>query len=441
MTRTTALQDVSDDAPVSVGASRIAVHLLDTETRLERGYALIAEHFLALPHVDLVAAALTTFAPEDEAGWTQLGERAWVSEWLRPGATCSTLPDPGAGPEAALTLPWVSQRAREGVVSIVDIDLLPPEADQDRREIAGCGIAGMIVGAQNSDGVMFGSLALGSSEAGDWPDGHVADFRLIRAALTSRLALEQARRSLAEAVTVGARSRETQQQFFASIGHELRTPLTAIIGYAEMLVDEAEALDPGPLAQAVSRDGGIILHAGEQLMEVLEDLLSASRTLGSGADLRTGVEVAAAVQDVLHWHRTAAQTSDISLSCTIAPDQWVWAHPAGFRQVLANLVGNALVHNDRHGTVDVSSQLFLGESNEPRLRVIVRDTGPGLTPSQLGEIFEPFVRFARPSVKGTGLGLSLSRSIAERDGGTIGAESQVGQGSAFWVELPLHPAD
>jgi signal transduction histidine kinase len=135
---------------------------------------------------------------------------------------------------------------------------------------------------------------------------------------------------------------------------------------------------------------------------------------------------------------TAARTGDVQLSSRVAPGQQVWAHPAGFRQVLANLVGNAVVHNAPRGSVDVSSQSLIGESGEPRVRVIVRDTGPGLTTGQLASVFEPFVRYAGPLVKGTGLGLSLSRSIAERDGGTIGAESTLGVGSVFWVELPLH---
>ncbi|UUZ61569.1 ATP-binding protein [Nocardioides sp. B-3] len=100
-------------------------------------------------------------------------------------------------------------------------------------------------------------------------------------------------------------------------------------------------------------------------------------------------------------------------------------------------MGNAVVHNSSGGTVVVSTEPLEGESGEPRARVIVRDTGPGLTSEQLAHVFEPFVRFAPPDVKGTGLGLSLSRTVAERDGGTIGAESTPGSGSAFWVELPV----
>ena len=108
--------------------------------------------------------------------------------------------------------------------------------------------------------------------------------------------------------------------------------------------------------------------------------------------------------------------------------------------MLSNLIGNAVVHNPG-GSVRVSTQSLRGESGEPRLRVIVRDSGAGLPPDQLAHVFDPFVRYARPGVKGTGLGLSLSRSLAERDGGTVDAESTPGRGSAFWVELPVHEGD
>lgn len=438
MTGSPALQDVPMGAAVSPSAARLVTMIVDTGTSLDLVFTLVAHHLLTEPRVDVVTIALTTFAPDDETGWTHLGERAWVNEWLSPTATCSILPPPGAGPEAALSMPWVSQRARRGVLTIADVDGLPPEADEDRREIAGFGISSMVVGTQIQDGVMFGSLAVGSTGAGLWPSELVADFRLLNAALTSRIALEQARRSLAEAVAVGAQSREGQQHFLASIGHELRTPLTAIIGYTEMLVEEAEDLDDVPFAAAVTRDGGVILRACDQLMAVLEDLLTAGRAVGD-ADLRTTVDVRSAVADVLHWHRTAARTAGVHLTSTVTDGQTVWAHPSGLRQVLANLVGNAVVHNGPQGEVVVSTESLRGESGEARLRVIVRDTGPGMTSEQLAQAFEPFVRFARPAVKGTGLGLSLSRSIAERDGGTIGAESRIGSGSAFWVELPVDP--
>ncbi|KRF34999.1 sensor histidine kinase [Nocardioides sp. Soil805] len=297
----------------------------------------------------------------------------------------------------------------------------------------------MVVGIQVADGVVYGSLAMGGTAHGPWSDEGVADFRLLHAALTSRIALEQARRSLADAVAAGAQTREAQQHFFASIGHELRTPLTAIVGYTEMLVDEAGQNEADPFAEAVGRDGQVILRACEQLMAVVEDLLSAGRTMGT-EESREVLDVGAAVEDVLHWHRATARASDVTLGCSVTSGQTVWAHAAGFRQVLSNLIGNAVVHNPG-GAVEVSTQALRGESGEPRLRIIVRDTGEGLTVEQLRDVFNPFVRYARAGVRGTGLGLSLSRSLAERDGGTVDAHSTPGRGSAFWVELPVREAD
>lgn len=435
MTDGSALQYVSQDAAVSPAASRLTATILDTATPLDQAYEQVAAHLLTSTRVESVTAALTTFAPEEASAWTHLGQRAYIREWLRPGARCSVAPAPGAGPEATLSMPWVSQHGRRAVVAVPDAHLLPPDAEQDRRELATCGIRSMVVGIQVADGVVYGSLAMGGTAHGPWSDESVADFRLLHAALTSRIALEQARRSLADAVAAGAQTREAQQHFFASIGHELRTPLTAIVGYTEMLVDEAEQHDADPFAEAVGRDGGVILRACEQLMAVVEDLLTAGRTMGT-EEARESLEVAAAVEDVLHWHRATARASDVSLRCSIPPGETVWAHAAGFRQVLSNLIGNAVVHNPG-GSVEVSTRALRGESGEPRLRVIVRDTGAGLTPDELRDVFDPFVRFARPGVKGTGLGLSLSRSLAERDGGTVDAQSTPGRGSAFWIELPV----
>ncbi|KRF02600.1 hypothetical protein ASG88_04285 [Nocardioides sp. Soil777] len=439
MTDSAAIQHVPLDSPVSAAASTIAAIVLDTGTPLAQAFSAVAGHLLNSGRVEVVTISLTTFAPEDETGWVHLGQRAWVTEWLKPGTRCSILPAPDAGPEAALSMPWVSPRARQAALVVTDTDLLPPEADQDRGELSANGIRSLVVHAQVADGVMYGSFAVGSSDVGPWPAEVVADFRLLHAALTSRISLEQARRSLADAVAAGAQTREAQQHFFASVGHELRTPLTAIVGYTEMLVDEAGQQESDPFAEAVGRDGAVILRACEQLMAVVEDLLSAGRTMGA-EEIRQSVDVAAAVEDVLHWHRATARSAEVELDCAVPHGPTVWAHAAGFRQVLSNLIGNAVVHNPG-GTVTVQTQALRGESGDPRLRIIVRDTGDGLTDEQLRDVFDPFVRYARPGVKGTGLGLSLSRSLAERDGGTVDATSTPGRGSAFWVELPVREAD
>ena len=416
--------------------------------RGERGvsHALeeVAEHCLAEPRVDGVVAALTTFAPDHALGWVHLGQRAWLREWLRPGSPCRVVPGPDAGPEAALTMPWMSQIIRRDVAVIHDADQLPPEAAQDRRELAVSSIKALLGSAQHADGTMYGSLSVVSSQAGPWSETLVADLRLLSAALTSWMVAEQAKRSLADAIAVGDQARAAQQHFFATIGHELRTPIAAIVGFAEMLADEAldgvaDAASAGSAVEQfrarVERDSGVILRAGEQLLAIVEDLLATGRVLGA-EEVREQVNVTAAVEDIIHWHRTPALAGGITVTSSIPADFQVQARPSGLRQVLTNLVGNAVVHNRPGGSVEISAIESLGEGGEPRVRIMVRDTGPGLAPDQLSRVFDSFVRFADHDVQGTGLGLPLARAVAERDGGVVGAESVLGEGSVFWVDLP-----
>ncbi len=429
--------------PASPEAALLAAAVMRGEVTVARALEQVAEHFGAQPRIDGVAAALTTFAPEDPEGWVHLGQRAWLREWMRPGSPCHLVPDEDPGPEAAFTMPWMSQHARREVVAIPDAGTLPAEAEQDRLELAACGIRSLLASAQHADGVMYGSLSVVSSQSGPWPETLVADLRLLSAALTSRMGAEQAKRSLADAIALGNQAHSSQQQFFAAIGHELRTPIAAIVGFAEMLADEAhdrgapETLSAAHerFAKTVERDSGVILRAGDQLLAIVEDLLATGRVLGA-EEVRDEVNVAAAVADIIHWHRTPALAGRITVTSTIPDDLQVQARPSGLRQVLTNLVGNAIVHNRPGGSVEISASGSKGEGGEPRLRIMVRDTGPGLEPDQLSRVFESFVRFAGDGVKGTGLGLPLARAVAERDGGVVGAESVSDEGSVFWVDLP-----
>ena len=398
----------------------------------------MADHLLTDPRVEVVVGALTVFAPDDRSEWMQLGGRAWIREWARPGSNFSGLPPAGAGAEAALSMPWLSGLAREDTVVLVDRDLLPPEASVDGSELARFGVRSLIGSTLISRGEMFGSLSAISLEAGPWPEELVEDVRLLTAAVSSRITLEHSRRALAEAIDTGTEAQLAYQQFFAAVGHELRTPLAAIVGYTEVLMDDAQHQPQDPVSEGLLRDGPVILRACDQLVSVVDSLLGAGRTL-SGDDERTDVAVADAVADVLHWHRTPARNAGVTVHTDIDPSLTVWAHGAGVRQVLTNLVGNAIAyHHPEGGSVHLSATSLLGESGRPMVRVIVRDDGPGLTPEQMQRVFEPFVRFAGPATKGSGLGLSISRTIAERDGGAVRGESTPGSGTSFWLELPAH---
>ena len=433
-----ALQDTVVDGPVSSGAARLATSIAMGEATLDAASARMAEHFLSEPRVEIVTVVFTSFVPADQAGWTQLGGRAWVREWTRHSSTRSLLPAPGAGPEAALSMPWVSEIARTQVVALADRDLLPPEAAQDHEELARTGVRSLVTSSLSSQGSMFGSLSLVSIDSGPWPEQVLQDFKLLNAAITARLTLDQSRRSLAEAIEAGAEAQLAAQQLFGAVGHELRTPLSAILGHTEGLLHDAEHGTADDVAAGMKRDGPVIVRSCERLLSIVDNLLGAGRAM-SADDQRQEVVVADAIADVMHWHRTPARTAGVDMQALVDPRLAAWGHPSAIRQVLANLLGNAIAHHHPvGGTVHLSAEELVGESAKPMVRIIVRDDGPGLTPEQLAHVFEPFVRFAAPTTQGSGLGLSLSRTIAEREGGAVRGESTPGAGSSFWLELPAY---
>lgn len=432
----TGLQAVTDPVPPTVEAAQLARVVLAGDLTVTEVVDRIAAHFTSEPRVDSFVAAMTQFDPRDTANWASLGGRAWVREWRTEGSPVRTLSDTPSA-EDALTMPWLSQFVRDRIVVVQDSEQLPDEAAQDRRELAQCGARAIVCGAQFGDGLMFGSFSLGSASPGPWQDHFIADLELLNAALTARLQIEHATRSAAEAMELAEQARGHQQQFFATIGHELRTPIAAIIGFSEVLADEAELRieKEGDFPTQAQHDAGVILRAADQLHAIVEDLLSTGRTLGD-VEARTAQDLGLAVDDVIHWHHTPALSRRVSVSSSIGPDTVVLARASGLRQVLTNLIGNAITHNVEGGSVEISLERSMDEARDHRVRVIVRDRGRGLAPEELARVFEPFVRFAEAGVKGTGLGLSLARAVAERDGAVIGVESTLGEGSVFWVDYP-----
>lgn len=432
------LQAVSSREPASPQAVDLAMTILAGDTSVDDAIARAADHLLTIDRVEAVVTALTTFPPNDQAGWTGLGGRAWVREWGRSDVPGRIVPPPGAGPEQALSMPWLSQVGRRGVAVLTDRELLPPEAAQDRTELAAVGVLGLAMTAFLSDGHMFGSIAVTSSVAGPWHQVTVQDFRLLASAITARLTLEQSRRSLAEAIEAGAEAQLATQQLFGAVGHELRTPLSAILGYTEGLLDDAEHGSADDVTSGMKRDGPVIVRSCERLLSIVDTLLGAGRAMSSD-DQRQEIPLADAVADVIHWHRTPARTAGVDMQAVIDPSLAAWGHPSAVRQVLANLLGNAIAHHrPTGGTVHLTAEALAGESAKPMVRIVVRDDGPGLTTEQLQHAFEPFVRFAPPTTQGSGLGLSLSRTIAEREGGAVRGESTPGTGSSFWLELPAY---
>ena len=226
-----------------------------------------------------------------------------------------------------------------------------------------------------------------------------------------------------------AEAQKAQNAFLSRVSHELRTPLNAIIGFAQLL-----ELEP---AESPRRPVWVrtLLDSGRQLLALVNDLLdlSSART-GLLQFTRTSVEIGPLLREVWVLHATDAAHAGLAFadSAGAAAGLRVMADPRRLRQVLSNLVSNAIKYNRPGGRVRVSARRD-GEA----VALSVEDDGPGLDAAQLERLFQPFERLGaqHTPIAGTGLGLALARQLVEAMGGTIEVDSTPGRGSRFTVRL------
>jgi signal transduction histidine kinase/AmiR/NasT family two-component response regulator len=242
-------------------------------------------------------------------------------------------------------------------------------------------------------------------------------------------------RELNEAMAAAEKANHAKSEFLSSMSHELRTPLNAILGFAQLLESGAPAPTP---AQKRSIDQ--ILKAGWYLLELLNEILDLA--LIESGKLMLSREPVSLVEVMLECRamiEPQAQKRGIGMTFPrFEVPHFVTADRTRVKQVLINLLFNAVKYNRAGGAVAVECTLSPPES----IRISVRDTGAGLTPDQLAQLFQPFNRLGKEAgaEEGTGIGLVVTKRLVELMGGTIGAESAVGVGSVFWIELSLTTA-
>ncbi len=245
--------------------------------------------------------------------------------------------------------------------------------------------------------------------------------------VTERKRLDQ---ELERAKFVAEKANLAKSDFLSSMSHELRTPLNAILGFAQLL----EGGLPPPTANQTVRLHQII-KAGWYLLELINEILDLA--LIESGKLSLSREPVALLDVILECQamiEPQAQQRDIKL--TFLPFDKTWfanADRTRVKQVLINLLSNAIKYNREHGTVEVKCT----ESTPERLRISVKDSGAGLSPEKLAQLFQPFNRLGQETSgeEGTGIGLVVTKQLIELMGGTIGMESTVGVGSEFWIEL------
>ena len=230
-----------------------------------------------------------------------------------------------------------------------------------------------------------------------------------------------------------------KSEFLAAMSHEIRTPMNGVLGMTELLLKTSLSSRQREFAEAVAQSANALLH-------VIDDVLDFSKI---EAGKLTIVSEEFAVRSVLDAvleivsHRDPEKKINLAGIIHHEVPIKVKGDPQRLRQVLLNLVGNAVKFTEK-GEVVVRVKPLVDNAGNATLRFEIRDTGIGLSEEQMRRLFQPFMQADQSSSRrfgGTGLGLAISRRLVEMMDGRLGVESQYGEGSTFWFELPLLPVD
>ncbi|MBH1970341.1 MAG: PAS domain S-box protein [Moraxellaceae bacterium] len=243
-------------------------------------------------------------------------------------------------------------------------------------------------------------------------------------------ALQETNIELERAKSMAEKANLAKSNFLSSMSHELRSPLNAILGFAQLMDS-----DNPPATQSQKASIDQILHAGWYLLELINEILDLAVIESGKLSLsEEPILLAEVMLECQAMIEPQAQKRGITLIFPQFENPcFVRADRTRLKQVLINLLSNAIKYNVKKGNVEVvCTQSMLG-----RIRINIIDTGAGLPPEKIIQLFQPFNRLGKEggAEEGTGIGLVMSKRLVELMGGVIGVESQVGVGSVFWFEL------
>ncbi len=242
--------------------------------------------------------------------------------------------------------------------------------------------------------------------------------------------LQERNVELQSAKLVAEKANRSKSAFLSSMSHELRSPLNAILGFAQLMDSESPEPTPGQ-KESIAQ----ILQAGWHLLKLINEILDLAK-IESGKLLlsletvslsEVMVECQRMIEGQAQQHSIQMRFPQFEVPC------FVYADRTRLKQILINLFSNAIKYNREPGKVEV----ILTASIPGSIRVSIKDTGPGLTPEKLAQLFQPFNRLGQEASgkEGTGIGLVVAKQLIELMGGVIGVESTVGTGSVFWFDL------
>jgi two-component system, NtrC family, sensor kinase len=333
-------------------------------------------------------------------------------------------------------------RKGEGVVGRTAITLEPVQVPDitgpgayvgpNRENLIESGIRAILAVPMVREGQLIGCLVVSRNRAGNFPAETVELLRTF--ATQSALAIQNAQlfHEIADKSRQLEAASQHKSEFLANMSHELPTPLNAIIGFSEVL---AQGMF-GDINEKQTEYLHDILESGRHLLSLINDILDLSKIEAGRMDIeRADFDLPSAIENALILVRERASRRGIMLGSTI--DQrlgMISGDERKVKQVLLNLLSNALKFTPEGGQIDVAARI-----HDDRAEVSVADTGIGIAPTDQDAVFEEFrqVGTADKKAEGTGLGLALSRKFVELHGGRISVTSHVGAGSTFTFTLPM----
>lgn len=253
-------------------------------------------------------------------------------------------------------------------------------------------------------------------------------------------------RKLAEAEILKAKSEAekanlAKSEFLSRMSHELRTPMNSILGFAQLM-------EMGPLSPKQQKGVSHILNNGEHLLALINEVLDISGIeAGRQALTLEPLQLLPLLKELTDTIQVAAEKREISVTIADSPanDMYALSDRLRLKQVLINLLNNAVKYNNAGGSITVTTSLEQSESpGKDHVRISITDTGKGIKSEDIGKLFQPFERIGadKTETEGTGLGLMVVKKLTEAMGGKVGVESVVNEGTTFWIEFQVaEPTD